>query len=92
MSPAVSWNPVIDDVVVAMVPMSPLTTVMIPELVMPALPPNVPYAAAEPSGMAAGVTQVDAPVVNVHVVFAAIVFAGIARSLMPVAPPASVTE
>ena len=42
MSPAVSWNPVIDELPVAMVPMSPLTTDMIPELVMPALPPKVP--------------------------------------------------
>ena len=92
MSPAVSWNPVIDDVLVAMVPMSPLTTVRIPELVMPAVPPNVPKGATELSGMAGGVAQVEAPVVNVQVEFAAIAFAGIARSLMPVAPPTSVAE
>ena len=92
MSPAVSWNPVTDEVVVAMVPMLPLTTVRIPELVMPAVPPNVPNVATELSGMAGGVAQVAAPVVNVQVEFAAIVFAGIARSLTPVAPPISVAE
>ena len=42
MSPAVSWNPVIEEVAVAMVPMSPLISVRIPVLVMPAVPPKVP--------------------------------------------------
>ena len=92
MSPAVSWKPVIDEVFVAMVPMSPLIADMIPELVMPALPPNVPNGATELSGTATGVRQLVAPVVNVQVESAVMPLAGIARSLMPVTPPTSVAE
>ena len=58
-----SWNPV-TSVEAAVVPMSPLITVSIPWLVMPALPPKVPNVAAAPKFGASCPSVV--PVMKVH--------------------------
>src|SRR3954463_12653058 len=79
-----SWKPVMA-VETAVVPMLPLMTVFRPWLVMPAEPPNAPMSADEPSTTGGGTPQLMA--VKVHVESAAIVLAGTATSLTPVAPP-----
>ena len=72
----------------AVVPMSPLTTVRIPELVVPAEPPKVPNGCTEPSGIGAGTEQLAAvPTVKLQVKSASIGLAGTAKSFTPFAPP-----
>ena len=61
----VSWNPVIVEEA-AVVPMSPLITVLIPELVIPAPPPKPPKGAAAPRGKAGAHASAD-PVVKLHI-------------------------
>jgi len=72
----------------AVVPTLPLTTVFKPWLVTPAVPPNAPNSEAEPMAMAdgtgGGATQLIA--VKLQVALVAMVLAGTAKSLTPVAP------
>ena len=70
----------------AVVPMSPLITVLIPWLVDPAEPPKSPKVEAAPSATGARHAPVAGPAVNVQTLSAAISLAGIARSFTPVAP------
>lgn len=71
----------------AVVPISPLTIVLIPELVTPAEPPKDPNDAAEPNTMGGGEgVMAQETTVNVQVKSAAMVLAGMARSFTPEAP------
>jgi hypothetical protein len=72
--------------------MSPLITVRSDELVIPAEPPNTPNVEAELRGIAARQAPVAGTTVKLQVKSLAIVLAGIARSLTPVAPLLIVAE
>jgi hypothetical protein len=65
-SALLSWNPV-TKVEAPVVPILPLTTVLIPSLVMPALPPKTAYEAEEPSVITGNVAEVVAVRVAVDV-------------------------
>ena len=76
----------------AVVPMSPLTTVRMPVLVVPAEPPKVPNGAIDASGIAAGAEQFEpaGATVKLQVKSTSIVLAGTAKSFTPFAPPSIV--
>src|ERR1700730_1209866 len=72
----------------AVVPMLPLTTVLLPWLVTPAAPPHEPYDAAD--RRLTGVEQACVPVESPHTLSAASALP--ARSLTPALPDLTVTR